>query len=85
MRKLLETYKRELNRRGIEAGCHEDKPISPQHIAWMIDTLLLQMEIDRSDVARFNRWLGWIQCSLVIHSFYSLSDVREHSRDMEGL
>lgn len=74
-RRLLLRYMHHLNTLGIK-GIQRGTRL--QHVKWMCDYAESSIE----DLARINRWLGFIQAWLVSENIYSLEECKLHSREL---
>lgn len=85
-RSLLENYKQELIKlniieKSIPQNEHElvanDDEFLP-HILWMINEILQDRR--KFSEAKINRWLGFIQCGLMVKKIKSLKELKEESK-----
>lgn len=60
-----------------------DDPTHLSHLAWMCETAVNE-HIPAARIDKAMRWLGFVQGVLVARGFYTLAEVREHSREEEG-
>lgn len=74
-RRLLLRYMHHLNMLGIKSIRRGTRL---QHVKWMCD----HAESNIDDVARLNRWIGFIQAWLVSENIYSLEECMRQSREL---
>jgi hypothetical protein len=58
-----------------------DKKDTLNHTRWMIKHMLSEEWAEKTE-AKTNRWLGFIQGTLVAHKIFSIKDLRDHSRPL---
>ena len=59
----------------IEAIPHTKGPLGTEHLLSMLDRM-----DDSMSVGKLNRWLGWIQASVVAHGFSDLDHMKAHNK-----
>jgi hypothetical protein len=59
------------------------EPYKPKHLMYMICTVLDEL-IPLGKIEKAMRWLGWVQCAMVVNGFFTLEEVKNHSRPEEG-
>jgi hypothetical protein len=83
---VLGRYEEEFKKRGIVPCRMSDDVRLPDrdtilaHCANMIPEMRTFLEGDEADLAKFNRWLGWMQGVLCAHGILTLAEERSHNR-----
>jgi hypothetical protein len=78
LKSVLEFYQFWLEGRYPCEECPDDAA-HPAHLLWMT-TQCLGKFIPAGDVDKAHRWLGFIQGCLLCGMFFTLAELREHSR-----
>lgn len=85
LRKLIIELQAVLNKEGVEAKEWEDYrndvPWIEQlpHAQWMLGELLLHFEEWEMD--KINRWIGFVQCYMSVHTILSIQKLRDLTRE----
>lgn len=82
-RTILLAYESFFRSLGVRPVRNTDEPASLGHCMWMCHESIAKIESGLSDIAKVNRWIGWIQCALVNADIFSLDDCRAHSSSSE--